>query len=94
MGVIGAVLAQPPLAVLVQQAALMYMTMRDPGFCHTQLATSPLSRARLANLWQWLEAVAPAMAPSSGPDAGAALARLPGGLRLWAVGWNGLGGWR
>lgn len=82
-------------AFLPKQAAALAISMPDPlpscryitgdnsAYCESRLARDPLTRARLAAAWQWMEAWAPVLAPAG---AGAApLGKLLGehmGCRL------------
>lgn len=64
MAVIGAVLQQPPLAVMVQQALLILLTSDNAGYCTSQLLSEPLMQHRLAALSHVLDAWTPIVAPS------------------------------
>ncbi|KAL4448423.1 hypothetical protein ABPG75_005642 [Micractinium tetrahymenae] len=76
MALIGSLLYQPPLAVLAQQAALMWLTSANPAFCATQLLSDARMQRRLAATWQALEVWAPLLAGPLEPTA-AKLAWLP-----------------
>lgn len=77
MALIGSLLYQPPLAVLAQQAALVWLTSANPAFCATPLLAHPDMQRRLGAAWGCLEAWAPLLAGPLQPPA-ARLAHLPG----------------
>lgn len=77
MALVGSLLYQPPLAVLAQQAALVWLTSANPAFCSTQLLAHPGMQPRFAAAWRCLEGWAPLLAGPLQPST-AELECLPG----------------
>ena len=63
VAVVGCILHQPPLAVLLQQCAIMALVANNPGYCARPLLADPLSRHWLDMFAQWLDATLVAIVP-------------------------------
>lgn len=54
VAVVGSILHQPPLAVLLQQCAIMALVANNSAYCASPLLVHPLTERRLGMLTAWL----------------------------------------
>lgn len=55
VAVVGSILHQPPLAVLLQQCAIMALVANNSAYCASPLLVHPLTQRRLVMLTAWLD---------------------------------------
>ena len=85
---IGALLPQPLLAVLAQQATMMLLNSRPADYCATPLLSDPLTRQRVARAVEVVDAVPALLATHMAGVAGAR-----GGCGWLCGGGVGVVGW-
>lgn len=83
--VVGCILHQPPLAVLLQQCAIMALVANNPGYCARPLLADPLSQHRLDTFAQWLDTALVAVVPLTGANPNSKAGRGKSASRLGAA---------